>query len=90
MSKKVVNCHLTEELAISLGVLDDIFEDLEVGARVKFEVFNVNYVGVRKEDEDSLMNRIQEDMVTMIQNKELVYVNDIEIFATVEEKTDNK
>ena len=86
---KVLPMHLDTNSAIESGVLDDVFTELEVGTHVKFEIFNVEFTGVNYDSGDSLSKRIQEDMVSMIQDGELNYVNDFQFYATVNENVDS-
>jgi hypothetical protein len=87
LAVKVVNQQLNAEKMIDSGVTDDVYDDLSVGTHVKFEGFNVRYLGVTNSSEDDLLDRIKEDMEEMLQTKELEFVDEFEVYATVSRKT---
>lgn len=81
--QQVLTDNIEMKELIESDILDEVFEELPIGTNVKIEVYNVEYVGVKHIPEDTLIETIKEDMVNMLENKELKYKTDFEFYATV-------
>lgn len=70
-----------KDALIASGLLAEATQGMEVGARVRFEVYGVVYLGTLPESE--VKSKISEDLVEMLDNNEVVYITDYNIQSKV-------
>lgn len=73
----------SENSAVDAGLINNLIEGLQEGTNIKFELYNLEYLGDKDLDGDSILSGIQKDFDKMLLSGELRCLDMLEFSAEI-------